>query len=99
VRRFDHPSADQHAFEKTVRIALEIVSVFERARLSLVAVNGHQAWRGLRPHERPFAAGRKSCATESSQSGVADDLDDLVTRASARDAIGQQRVAALLPIS
>ncbi len=94
VRRFDHPSCDQHAIDETVRIALEIVAVLERAGLPFVAIHGEQARRGLGAHQRPFAASRKAGTTETAQAGVADDPDEVVARPLAGDAVLQQRIAA-----
>ena len=93
--RLDHPGGDQHAFDEAMRIELEIVAVLERAGLALVAVDRHQARRRLRAHQRPFAAGRKAGAAEAAQAGVAHDLDHVVARALAGEAVLEQRVAAV----
>ena len=47
----DRPRRDQRAFEKAVRIALEVVAVLERARLALVDVDRQQARRRLGRHQ------------------------------------------------
>ena len=87
VGRLDHPGGDQHAFDEAVRIALEIVAVLEGAGLALVGVDRHQPRRRLGAHQRPFAPGRKAGAAEAAQAGVAHDLDHLVARALAGEAI------------
>ncbi len=94
LRGLDHPSRDQHAFDKAVGIAFEIVTVLEGAGLALVAIDREHSRRGLRAHKRPFASGREPGAAEAAQAGIADDLDEFVARALAREAIAQQRVAA-----
>ena len=76
---------------KAVRIALEIVAILESAGLALVGVDRHQARRRLGAHQRPFAAGREAGAAEAAQAGIADDLDQLVARALAGEAVLQQR--------
>src|ERR1700684_480046 len=65
VGRFDHMRADQHAFEKTVRISFEIVAVLERAGLALVAIDRHQPRAGLAQHRTPFPARRKASTAET----------------------------------
>src|SRR5882762_8914540 len=79
-------------------MALEIVAVLERAGLALVAVDRKQARRGLGPHQRPFAPGRKAGAAEAAQAGIAHDLDEIVARARAGETGLEKRVAALGPI-
>ena len=61
----DDPRRDQHAFDKTVRIAFQIIAVLERARLALVGVDREQARRGLGAHQRPLASGRETGAAEA----------------------------------
>src|SRR5262249_27617765 len=39
VSRLDHPSRDQHPFEKPMRIGLEKIAVLESARLAFVAID------------------------------------------------------------
>ncbi len=94
LRRLDDPGRDQHALDEAVWIALEIVAVLEGTGLTLVGIDREHAGRRLRAHQRPFAAGGKSSAAEAAQAGVADNLDQLVARAFAGQAILQQRVAA-----
>ena len=81
-----------------MRIALEIIAVLEGAGLAFVGVDRHQPRRGLGAHQLPFAPGREAGAAEAAQAGVAGDLDEVVARALAGEAILQQRVAAGLLI-
>jgi len=37
--RLDHPSGDQHAFEKAVRVGFEEMSVFKGAGFALVGID------------------------------------------------------------
>ncbi len=72
---------DHHAFQKGVGVALEDVSVLERARLPLVGVD-HQIlglWAGLRD-EGPLSRGRKSSPAQTAEVGPGDLVDDLRRR-------------------
>src|SRR5262249_32345305 len=69
-----------HAVYETVLIALEVEAVLEWARLAFVGIDRKQARRRLGAHQRPFTPGGKTGAAEPAQSGIADDLDDLVAR-------------------
>ena len=95
VGGLDDPGGDQHAFDKAVRIAFEIIAILERARLALVAIDREQPRRRLGAHQRPFASGRKAGAAEAAQAGIADDLDEVVARALAADAGLEQFIAAV----
>src|SRR5262249_46006429 len=77
----DHPGRDQRAFDEPMRITFEIESILERAGLAFVGIDGKQPRRGFGAHQRPFASGRKTGAAEPAQSGIADDLDDVVAAA------------------
>src|SRR5947209_8043850 len=92
------PRRDQHAFQKAMRVALEIPAVLEGARLALVDVHRHHARLGLRCDEAPLASGRKARAAEPAQRGVLHDLGHCIARALAREASADQFVAALLPV-
>ncbi len=81
-----------------MRVLLEVVAILERAGLAFVAVDREQPRRRLGAHQRPLAAGRKACAAKAAQAGVAHDLDQVVARALAGEAIGEQRVAAVLAV-
>ena len=61
------PRRDQHAFEKTVWIAFEVVAILERARLTFVDVDRHEARRGLAANDAPLASRRKTRAAEAAQ--------------------------------
>ena len=98
VGGLDHPGGDQHAFEETVGILLEVVAVLEGAGLALVAVDGHQARRRLRAHQGPFASGGKPGTAEPAQTGVAHRLDHVIAAALAGEARFQQRIAAVRPV-
>ena len=79
--RLDRPGGDQHALEKIVRLALQIVAVLERAGLPLVAIDRHQPRPRLGTHQAPLASGWKAGATEAAQAAVRERLNDRVRRA------------------
>ena len=84
----DRPGRDDRAFEKPVRIALEVVAILERARLAFVDVDRHQARRRFGGHELPLAAGGEAGAAKAAQPGVFHQRDDvgLLTLAAEHDA-------------
>ena len=65
-----HLRRDQHAFDETMRIALEVITVFEGARFALVDIHRHQSRCHFAPHDAPFAPGRKARAAETTQAGI-----------------------------
>jgi hypothetical protein len=87
------PCRDDGAFEKTVRVAFEVVPILERARFALVDVDGHQTRRGFRGHDLPLAAGGEAGATETAQSRVLHDPDHVADSALTVDARGGQRIS------
>ena len=82
-----------------MRVAFQMESVLERARLALVGVHGHQPRRRLGAHQRPFASGRKARAAKPAQAGIADDFDEFVPRALAVQRRVENAIAAGLDIS
>ena len=90
----DSPRRDQRAFEKAMRIALQIVAVLECPRLALVDVDRHQARRGLGRHQLPFAAGGEAGAAEAAQAGIFHHRDDFGGLFFSGDARRRQRVSA-----
>ena len=64
---FGDPGGDQHAFEESMRIALQIGAILESARLAFVNVDRHHFGAGLGAHDAPFAAGRKARTTQAAQ--------------------------------
>ena len=66
----DRPSGNQHAFQKTVRVALQVNTVLEGARLAFIDVDRHQAWCDLGAHDAPFAPRRKTGTTQAAQARV-----------------------------
>src|SRR5262245_12331653 len=71
----DGPRCDDRAFKKTMWIAFEVVPILERARLTFVDVDGHQARRGFRGDDLPLAAGGEAGATKTAQPRVLHDAD------------------------
>ena len=63
----DHLRGDQHAFQKAVRVSLQIRAVFERSGLAFINVDCHKLWCRLVTHDAPFAPCRKACATQAAQ--------------------------------
>ena len=61
------PGRDQHAFEKAMRVALEVPAILESARLAFVDVDGHHPRLGLGGDQAPLAAGRKAGTAEAAQ--------------------------------
>ena len=94
----DDPRGDQHALDKAMRIALEVITVLEGAGFAFVAIDRKQARRRLGADQRPFAAGGKAGAAKPAQTGIADDLDQVVARALAANASLEQFIAAGLHI-
>jgi hypothetical protein len=96
VDRFgiDGPRGYQHALEKAVRVALQVVAVLERTGLALVRIHRHQSRARFLPHEVPFAPCREAGAAETSQPGVLHRADHVVDRPGTVEAVAQQRVAA-----
>ena len=62
-----HLRGNQHAFQKTVRVTLQVVAVFEGAGLALVQV--HRQHFGCRVGQQgaPLACGGKARATQAAQ--------------------------------
>ena len=87
-------AAIEGAFEKAVRIALEIVAVLECPRLALVDVDRQQARSRLGRHQFPFAAGGEAGAAEAAQARVFHHRDDVCRCLAPGDARGGKRVAA-----
>jgi hypothetical protein len=63
----DRPRGDERAFDETVRVALEVPAVLERARLAFVDVDREEPRRGLGSDGLPFAARGKARAAEATQ--------------------------------
>ncbi len=82
----DRPGGDQHAFEKPVRLAFEIVAILEGAGLTLITIDGHQARTRLRPYEAPFSAGREAGASKAAQASIRERCNHAVRRALAAQA-------------
>ena len=89
------PSSYQHAFQKSMRIALQIGSIFEGARLALVDVHHHQTGAWLRLDDAPLAPRGEARATQSAQGRVFHRFNDRLDIALARHALCKQRIAAL----
>ncbi len=92
------PRRDHHAFEKAVRIALEVIAVLERSRLALVDIDGHQARRAFAAQNAPLAAGRKTRAAEPAQAGGFHRFQDVFGIALARQTFSGDFVAAVFAI-
>src|SRR6185312_15378050 len=78
VGRLDGPGADQHAFEKTMRIAFEIDAILERAGLALIGIDRHEPRLGLGAHEAPFAPGGKASPAKAAQLRILELLQEIV---------------------
>ena len=96
--RLDRPRGDEHAFEKAVRVALEVVAVLERPRLALVRVHRHQPRTFIAAYDAPLPSGREPGPAQTAQAGGVELRGDVLELVLAREAVAQQRVAALLPI-
>src|SRR5262245_9375919 len=77
-----------------MRIAFEIMAILESARFALVSVDSKHSRGRFGAHQRPLAAGREPGATKTAQPGIANDLDELVTRTLLGETAFQQSVAA-----
>src|SRR5205814_211944 len=92
------PGSNQHAFEKTMRVALEIPAILEGAGLAFVDVDRHDARLGLGGDEAPFATGRESGAAEAAQARILHDLGEVFPLVLTGEAVGDQLVAAVLAV-
>ncbi len=68
--RLDGPSGNQHAFEKQMRCALEIVAILERSRLALISIHRQIARPRIAAHEAPFCARWKPRTTQTAQTAL-----------------------------
>src|SRR5690554_1145183 len=71
----NRPRGNQRTFKETMRIALEIVTVLERTRFTLVDVDRHQARTVEVLYDAPFSTGRETRAAQAAQAGVFHDLE------------------------
>jgi len=96
--RLDGVGGDQRAFDELVRIVLQNLAVFERARLRFVGVD-HNVLDWLVPgDEAPFDAGREARAAAPAQVGGLDHVDHLIGR-HGRDRLPEGLVTAVLPVN
>src|SRR5262249_40245480 len=58
---------DQHAFQETVRVRIQIDPVLEGSRLAFVGVYGHQRWTRLAHDRAPFSTRRKASAAKAAK--------------------------------
>src|SRR5215813_15561593 len=93
----DRPRRDKRALDEPMGITLEVVAIFERARLAFVDVDGHQTWRRFSRDDLPFASRGKPRTAESSQTRVFHRGDDVLAFPLAVDARGRECVPALRP--
>src|SRR4029079_1472940 len=63
----NRPGGDDGAFKKAMRVALEVIAVFERARLAFVDVNRHQPGSRFGGDDPPLAPGGKAGATKTAK--------------------------------
>src|SRR5215471_9021608 len=63
----DGPGCDERAFEKAVRVALDVVAILERPGLALIDIDGHEPRRRLGRDDLPLAARGKTRAAETSK--------------------------------
>src|SRR5439155_1870470 len=66
----DSPRRNQHAFEKSVRIALEVIAVLERSGFAFVDVDREKPRRRRGAHDLPFAPRWKTGAAQAAQRRV-----------------------------
>src|SRR5208283_3736642 len=91
-RRAHHVSADDHAFDQGMRIALDFIPVHVRAGIPLVRVADDVLLVGLGlGHEFPLIPCEISCAAASTQLGSLDLLEDVL-----RPSIDQDLVQGLI---
>ena len=65
--RFHGPCSDEHTFEKTMRVRLQIVAILEGAGFTLVRIDRQQAGTRITAHDPPLTAGGKSSAPHPAQ--------------------------------
>src|SRR5262249_42032140 len=76
----DGPGGDNRAFEKTMRVAFEVIAVLERSGLALVDIDRHHPRSGFRRNDSPFATGREAGAAETSKTRILHQCDDISRR-------------------
>src|SRR5262249_42797384 len=95
----DLPRSDQHAFEKAMWIALEVIAVLEGARFALVDVDGEQTRCSFGANDLPLATSWKSCAAEAAQLRALQRSDDPFSAVLAGDAIGQEAITTVCVVA
>jgi hypothetical protein len=88
------PGRNERAFQKTMRIAFQVVAVLERARLAFVDVDRHQTRRGFGRYQFPFAAGGETGTTQAAQAGVFHRRDHVGGLLCSGDAGRRERISA-----
>ena len=58
---------NQHAFQKAMRVALQVGAVFESARLAFVDVDRPDTGRRLLAHDAPFAPDGETRSAQTTQ--------------------------------
>ncbi len=66
-----------------MRVALQVVAILERAGLSLIRVDRHEARPRFLAHEMPFATCGKARTAETAQPRVLHRFDHVVDRSQA----------------
>ena len=97
-RNLHRPRRDDRAFEEAVRIALEIVAVFERPRLAFVDVDRHEPRRGLVSHDAPLATCRETRAAQPPQARIFHGFHDRFGVAPARQALRGEAITSALTV-
>src|SRR4051812_35252581 len=91
----DRPGGDESAFEKPVRVALQVKAILECSRFALVDVDRHQTGGRAGCNRLPFASRRKAGAAEPAQTGILHRRHDFVPGFCAGDARTRKLVTAL----
>ena len=92
------PGGDHHAFEKAVRIALEVVAILEGARLALVDIDRHHPRREFSPDDAPLASSGKAGPTQAAQAGILHRLEDGFGVAPPGEALGGDAIAPIAAV-
>ena len=91
----DSPCGDEHPFEETVGVGLQVDTVLERAGLALVGVDGHQAGLRALPDHLPLLRRAEPRPAEPAEAGGLDRRDHVVGVATAGEAVGEAPIPPL----
>ena len=93
-----HPRGDDYAFEESMRIAFEVHTILERARLAFVNIHRHHTRAFFGAHDAPLAPRRETRAAQTTQAGGLHHFDQVLGFALARQTFLRDAVTARIKI-